>query len=417
MYQRNSETELMAALADTPVVLLNGARQTGKSTLAARLTGAGSATALTLDDATALAAATADPQGFVAGLGERVVIDEVQKAPGLFQAIKLSVDADRRPGRFLLTGSANVLLLPRMSESLAGRMEIVTLEPLSQGELRGRRESFIDALFAGNLPNLAGEPMASLTEIVVAGGYPEALARAAGRRRAAWFEAYITALLQRDVRDLANIEGLTEMPRLLALLAGRVGGLLNMSELARSTGIAQTTLKRYLTLLQATFLFRPLPAWSANLGKRLTKSPKVHLIDCGLTAHLAGHTAESLAANPMHLGGLLETFVVAELRKQAAWSDTRVKLFHYRTAAGREVDLVIEDAAGRIAGIEVKSARGVAAKDFAGIDALDQDAGGRLCAGVVLYTGEQVVAFGRNRFAVPVTALWAARADPRDESA
>jgi predicted AAA+ superfamily ATPase len=191
-----------------------------------------------------------------------VVIDEVQKAPGLFQAIKLSVDANRRPGRFLLTGSANVLLLRRISESLAGRMEIFTLEPLSQGELRGRRESFIDVLFGGNPATLRNEPQPSLTEVVVTGGYPEALARKSPKRRAAWFEAYVTALLQRDVRDLANIEGLTEMPRLLSLLAGRVGGLLNISELARGAGIAHTTLKRYLTLLQATFLLRPCTAAS-----------------------------------------------------------------------------------------------------------------------------------------------------------
>jgi predicted AAA+ superfamily ATPase len=205
---------------------------------------------------------------------------------------------------------------------------------------------------------------------------------------------------------LANIEGLTEMPRLLALLAGRVGGLLNLSELARGTGLAQTTLKRYLTLLRATFLFQPLPAWSTNLGKRLIKSPKIHLIDSGLAAHLAGHTLESLTENPMHLGGLLETFVVSELRKQATWAEARVKLFHYRTASGREVDIVLEDAAGRVVGLEVKAARSVTAKDFAGLDALAEQADGRLCAGVVLYGGDQVVSFGSNKLALPMERLW-----------
>lgn len=410
MYRRNCEPELTAALADTPVVLLNGARQTGKSTLVTTLTTAAAsgvaATLVTLDDATALAAATNDPQGFIAGLGPSAVIDEVQKAPGLFPAIKLSVDRDRRPGRFLLTGSANVLMLPRLSESLAGRMEILTLEPLSQGELHGHRESLIDAVFAGALPPLNPAVAADLKDIVIAGGYPEALSRAPGRRRDAWFAAYVTALLQRDVRDLANIEGLTDMPRLLTLLAGRIGSLLNMSELSRGTTIPQTTLKRYLTLLEATFLFRPLPAWSANLGKRLIKSPKIHLIDSGLAAHLAGHTADSVTRNPVHFGGLLETFVVGEIRKQAAWSATRTRLYHYRTVTGREVDLVLEDAAGRLVGIEVKAAASVSAKDFAGLDTLAEDSGGRLSAGICFYTGEQVVSFGRSRYALPVSALW-----------
>ncbi len=406
MYRRHCESDLYAALADTPVVLVSGARQTGKSTLVAALAAEPPPAYVTLDDATALAAATADPQGFLAGLGERAVIDEVQKAPGLFPAIKLAVDKDRRPGRFLLTGSANVLLLPRISESLAGRMEILTLEPLSQGELAGRRESFVDAVFAGELPQLAAADGRPLVQTVLAGGYPEALTRAPGKRRDAWFAAYVTALIRRDVRDLANIDGLTDMPRLLGLLAGRVGNLLNMSELSRGTGIAHSTLKRYLTLLEATFLFRPLPAWSANLGKRIVKSPKIHLIDSGLAAHLAGHSAESLARNPVHLGGLLETFVVGELRKQAAWSDTRVGLFHYRTAAGREVDLVLEDASGRIVGIEVKSAGSVCAKDFAGLDALGEDCGGRMRAAVVLYGGEQAVSFGAGRMAIPVSGLW-----------
>ncbi len=316
------------------------------------------------------------------------------------------MDRDRRPGRFLLTGSANVLALPRLSESLAGRMEILTLEPLSQGELHGRRETFIDAVFAGDWPPLSAATEPDLRGVVIAGGYPEALGRAAGKRRDAWFAAYVTALIQRDIRDLANIDGLTDMPRLLTLLAERVGGLLNMSELSRSTTIPHSSLRRYLALLEATFLFRPLPAWSANLGKRLIKSPKVHLIDAGLAAHLAGHTAESLARNPVHFGGLLETFVVGEVRKQAAWSDTRVRLFHYRTTTGREVDLVLENAAGLLVGIEVKAAGAVCAKDFVGLDALAEDSGGRLRAGIVLYAGAQAVAFGDGRFAMPISALW-----------
>jgi len=406
MYKRNIESELQAAIADTPVVLLNGARQTGKSTLARDFAQAHSIPYITLDDVTQLAAASSDAQGFLAGFGDRAVIDEVQKVPGLFPAIKMSVDRDRRPGRFLLTGSANVLLLPQISESLAGRMELITLLPLSQGELHGQRERFLDGVFAESLPVLQPDDAIDLKYAVLAGAYPEVIKRPAGKRRDAWFVAYITALLQRDVRDLANIEGLTDMPRLLSLLAARVGSLLNMSELSRSSGIPNSTLKRYLSLLQATFLFQPLPAWSSNLGKRLVKSPKIHLIDSGLTAHLAGVTRQSLDRDPVFFGHLFENFVVNELRKQTGWSDSRVNLHHYRTTTGREVDILLEDAAGRLVGLEVKTSATVVRKDFSGFDALSEDTGRQFVRGIVLYTGEQSVAFGENYMALPVSAIW-----------
>lgn len=406
MYARNIEAELHAALADTPVVLLNGARQTGKSTLAQSIAKASSVPYVTLDDATQLAAATSDAQGFLSRFGERVVIDEVQKAPALFPAIKMSVDQDRRPGRFLLTGSANVLLLPQISESLAGRMELVTLWPLSCGEIQSQQEHFLDGIFAQELPSLQARETSDLKDMVLAGAYPEVIQRAKGKRRDVWFAAYITALLQRDVRDLANIDGLTNMPRLLSLLAARVGGLLNMSELSRSSGIPNSTLKRYLSLLQATFMFQPLPAWSSNLGKRLIKSPKVHLIDSGLAAHLAGITHQSLDRDPMFYGHLLETFVVSELRKQMGWSQARVTLYHYRTTTGREVGIVLEDAAGRLVGMEVKASSTVERKDFSGLDALSEDMGSRFVRGLVLYSGKQAVSFSGNYVALPISALW-----------
>lgn len=406
MYQRNIESELQSAIADTPVVLLNGARQTGKSTLAQEFARTLAIPYVTLDEATRLAAASSDAQGFLAGLGDRAVIDEVQKAPGLFPAIKMSVDRDRRPGRYLLTGSANVLLLPQISESLAGRMELITLLPLSQGELHGQRERFLDMVFSETLPAFHSEDAFDLKDAVLAGAYPEVIHRPAGKRRDAWFAAYITALLQRDVRDLANIEGLTDMPRLLSLLAARVGSLLNMSELSRSSGIPNSTLKRYLSLLQATFLFHPLAAWSSNRGKRLIKSPKIHLIDSGLTAHLSGVTRQSMDRDPVFFGHLLENFVVNELRKQMGWSENRVNLYHYRTTTGREVDILLEDAAGRLAGLEIKSSATVVRKDFFGFDALSEDIGKRFVRGIVLYTGDQSVSFAENYQALPVTAIW-----------
>jgi uncharacterized protein len=408
MYQRNIAQHVQTAMRDTPVILLNGARQTGKSTLAKEVAGTLGGDYVTLDDATVLAGAIADPAGFLRVLGGMTVIDEIQKAPGLFPAIKKQVDIDRRPARYLLTGSANVLLLPRVSESLAGRMEIVTLWPLSQGELRNRSERFIDHLFAPELPRMARFMPRDhdVISLLATGGYPEAVARTDETRRHDWFNSYLTAILQRDVRDLANIEGLTDLPRLLALLAARSSGLLNTSELSRSSTIAQTTLKRYLSLLQITFLMEPLLAWSANLSKRLIKAPKVHLIDTGLATHLTGHAPQRLTNDPTLLGNLLESLVVMELRKQLTWSKIRARIFHFRTLAGKEVDVVLEDARGYLVGVEVKAAASVSKKDFSGLTVLADELGKKFVRGVVLYTGDTAVAFGDKLIALPLSALW-----------
>ena len=409
MLRRNIQERLQRTLQDTPVVLLAGARQTGKTTLARLLAEQAQASYVTLDDATVLAAASTDPIGFVRGLGGRAVIDEAQKAPALFPAIKVSVDGQRSPGRYLLTGSANIQFIPKVAESLAGRIEVLTLYPLSQGELSGKRELLIDRLFAGETP--AHDPVAKAIDLVAAvatGGFPEAIERTDETRRDAWFGAYLSAILQRDVRDIAHIEGLTELPRLLALLASRSGGLLNASDLARASAIPQTTLKRYLALLEATYLHQPLPAWSRNLGNRLVKAPKVHLLDSGLSSYLTGRNSAALRADAHAFGQQLETFVVAELRKHVTWQSTAVQLYHYRALrSSREVDVVLEDRRGAVVGIEVKAAATVQTKDFNGLKDLAAEAKGRFRAGVVLYTGDQPVAFGERLFALPVAALWA----------
>lgn len=412
MYRRNITGILLEALSDSPVVLVNGARQVGKSTLVRSLGESDHpARYLTLDDATVLSAANADPAGFLAGLPGAVVLDEIQRAPGLFLAIKAQVDQKRQAGRFLLTGSANVLLLPALSESLAGRMEIVTLWPLSQGELGNAQERFVDTLFA-ETPSFScdgGEDHDSLIARLLRGGYPEVVARPTADRRNAWFGSYVTAILQRDVRDLAHIEGLTDLPRLLSLLAARLGSLLNLAEISRSIAMPQTTLKRYMTLLQATFLVQPLPAWSGNLGKRLVKAPKLFLNDTGLAAYLAGMDEGRLERDAGWTGALLENFVVMELRKQAGWSKTPVGLFHFRTQTGQEVDVVLESRDGRVAGVEVKAASSVGVADFKGLRALAEAVGERFACGVVLYAGRNIVPFGGNLYAVPVSALWGTR--------
>jgi uncharacterized protein len=412
MYKRFLRPKLLAALADTPVVFLNGARQTGKSTLVRDLAeGERPARYLTFDDATILAAARHDPAGFVAGLEGPVIIDEVQHVPDIFPALKLAVDRDRRPGRFLLTGSANILLLPRVSESLAGRMEILTLWPLSQGEIEGVEENLIDRLFSAQfaLPRIPLKDAGTRDDIldkVARGGYPEARGRRTEERRRDWFGAYITTILQRDVREMANIEGLTDLPRVLTLLATRASSLHNLADISRSIDIPQSTLRRYLTLLETTFLLSPLPAWSSNLGKRLVKAPKLALSDTGLLTYLLGADRERLEEDSSVLGRALENFVVTELRKQSSWSKTKPQLFHFRTQSGQEVDVVMEDAGGRLVGVEVKASATVTGGDFKGLHALREMTGNRLTRGVVLYAGAEAVSFGSDLFALPLASLW-----------
>jgi predicted AAA+ superfamily ATPase len=408
MIKRNISQFVLDALSDTPVLLLTGARQTGKSTLVKTITEhSHPARYITLDNATVLAAVKHDPTGFLSGLDGPVVIDEVQRAPELFPAIKAEVDRNRRPGRFLLTGSANVLLLPRLSESLAGRMEILSLWPFSQGELEGIHELFVDSLFAAKFhPHpLPKESLSSLHTRVTNGGYPEAVSRTKEDRRRAWFESYITTILQRDIRDIANIDGLTSLPRLLAMIASRAPSLLNFSELSRTLAMPQSTLKRYMTLLEATFLIQHLPAWSGNLGKRLVKTSKLVMSDTGLMAHLLGANKERLATGGI-IGPLLENFVVMELIKQITWSSTKPQIFHFRTQTGQEVDIVLEDRAGKLVGIEVKASSTVTAQDFKGLRALAETTGKRFHRGIVLYTGAGSLPFGPELYAIPVNALW-----------
>ncbi len=413
MISRNITDNLMAALGDSPVVFLHGARQTGKTTLARWLSkNLHPARYLTFDDAGMLAAARNDPAGFLSGMEGPLIIDEVQRAPELFLAIKAEVDRKRRPGRFLLTGSADVLLLPHLSESLAGRMEILTLWPLSQGEIEGRKENFVDLVFKASFSPQTEKACSKLEYFkrVVTGGYPEILVRTSPKRKKAWFGSYITTILQRDIRDLANIEGLTELPRLLSLLAVRATSLLNFSEISRSLGMPQSTLKRYITLMETTFLIHIVPAWSGNLGKRLVKSPKLIVSDTGLMSYLLGLNDKRIASESPTSGVLLEDFAIMELYKQMSWSDTLPKIFHFRTQIGQEVDIVLEDAAGRVVGLEIKASTTPRAGDFKGLKVLADALGKRFVRGLLLYLGGEVIPFGVKLHALPVSSLWVAKA-------
>jgi predicted AAA+ superfamily ATPase len=409
MKQRFLAPQVMAALSDTPVVFVQGPRQAGKTTLVQNLYLQGyQARYLTLDDAAVLQAATADPQGFISGLPERVILDEVQRAPDLFLAIKHSVDKNRAPGRFLLTGSANAMLLPQASESLAGRMEVLPLWPFSQGEIGGVQENFIAACFATEFSpgRITGADWPTLVSKIVAGGYPEALARTKPDRRQAWFGSYVTTILERDVRDIANIQGLRELPKLLRLVAARSANVLNFNDLARDAGIAPTTLKRYWSLLEAVLLGITIPAWSGNLTSRLSKTPKLLIGDAGLLCYLLGLDEARLTDDSLMTGAALETFVGLELIKQLAWNSNAPRLFHYRTHAQQEVDYVLEDRSGRLVGIEVKKSASPSSSDFRGLRQLAEQTGEKFVRGILLYTGTESVSFGPGLHAVPISSLW-----------
>lgn len=411
MIRRHLAALLREALTDTPAVLINGARQTGKSTLVqsgdlARE----NRQYLTFDDPGLLAAAKRDPNGFIAGVNLPVTLDEIQHVPELFPAIKAAVDRNRQPGQFLLTGSANVMLLPRLSESLAGRMEVLTLWPFSQGELRGVTENFVDNLFSTGRANWSSKgTLASweeLLEIMVAGGYPPAVARHNPSRREAWFQSYVMTMLQRDIRDLASIADMTAIPRLLSVVAARAGSLLNFADLSRTMALPQTTLKRYFALLENTFLVQLLRPWARNLGKRVIQTPKVYLNDSGLLAYTLGASAGRLKTEGSLAGSVLENFVLMELRKQCSWSALKPEMFYWRTVSGQEVDFVLEDRTEKVVGIEVKAAATLGSNDVRGLQALANAVGKNWIRGVVLYSGTEVIPFASNLHAVPLNRLW-----------
>jgi hypothetical protein len=395
------------ALADTPVVLIHGPRQSGKTTLARHVGKLKEYAYYSFDDVGVRSAAKDDPAGFIAGLPDRVILDEVQRVPELFSTIKLAVDRDRTPGRFILTGSANILMIPRVSDSLAGRMEIISLHPLSRCEILGRRSGFIDDLFAGaGLMHQAERLGHGIAEIVAAGGYPAALSRTNERRRTDWYREYVETIAQRDIKDLARIREIEVLPQIVALAAAQTGQLFNLAELASPFRLSRPTIGDYVTLLEQVFLIQRLPAWHSNRLSRLIKTPKLHVGDTGVACAVLNHSAAALREDRPLLGHLLETWVVQELRRQAGWSQERIQFHHFRDKEGAEVDAVLERAGRQIAGIEVKLSGTVVAKDFRGLKKLREAVGSRFTAGVVLYDGEVSIPFGEGLFAVPLSRLW-----------
>ena len=407
MYPRFAEAHIRTALRDTRVVAISGPRQSGKTTLARRFAQQGR-TFLTLDNQAALNAAKSDPVGFVRGL-DRAVVDEVQRAPDVLLAIKQSVDEDTRPGRFLLTGSANLLTIKTINESLAGRVDFLPLYPLSRSErLRAKPPQFISKVFRNQIPkpaeSLSGD---DLLKLVVAGGYPDAIKRRGERRRQDWYRAYLKSIVEHDLPDVARLRSPGHLPRLLAIAARFAGQLTNLSEIGRSVGLDHKTAEHYVRVLEQLYLVQRVQPWFRNELSRLVKTAKLHFVDSGLLAAMRGHSVARLRSERGLLGPLLETFVFSELLKASAWANEPVSVYHYRDKDQLEVDFVLENAAGQIVGIEVKAAATVTRRDFGGLERVASAAGTAFVQGIVLYDGEQTLSFADNLRAAPLPALWA----------
>ncbi len=403
-------------LADTPVTVVQGARQVGKSTLVRQVVAGSGATFVTLDDSAAHQAALTDPESFVRQADGLLAIDEVQRAPALIRAMKGAVDDDRRPGRFLITGSANLLELPGAQDSLAGRAETIPLYGLSQGELEGSREDFIDRVLAGDADALRRRP-ATLSrheylEIICAGSYPEPLRRT-GRRRDAWFDNYLRRIVSRDARDVSRLMHLDRLPILVKILAANNAGELVLARVAADSGLPETSLRNYIALLESLYLVHRLPPWGNNLTSRAVGRPKVALLDSGLAARLAHLSPKAMAPGAADgaAGALFEAYATGELRRQAGWATSDVELFHFRHRDGYEVDVVIEDGHRDVAGIEIKATASPGKRHFRGLEFLRDKLGKRFQLGVLLYSGKTPLPFGDRLWALPYQTLWSATKD------
>ncbi len=405
LYPRRIETRVVEAMTDTPVVLIAGPRQAGKTTLVRQLANQG-LRYFTLDDALTLLAAREDPVGMIQSM-DRAIIDEIQRAPQLLLAIKKTVDEDRRPGRFLLTGSANLMALPTVADSLAGRMETLSLLPLSQSEMHGTTLNWLDNVFSGHLPKvstpLVGE---ALVEAVLRGGYPEAVSRASSRRRTAWARQYIDAIIQRDVRDVAGVDKLDQLPRFLRALAQVSGQMCNYTQLGGQVGLDHKTAARYVSVFEQMYLLKRVEVWASNRLKRMVKTPKVQFIDSGLLSTLLDLTPATAKQDRSRFGHVLETFVYGELLKHTTTADDDYRLLYYRDHDQFEVDIVIENAGGQLVGVEIKAAASIGLNDLRGLKRLASIAGDQLKLGVILYDGIETLPLGNRLWAMPISTLW-----------
>lgn len=406
-YVRYIQKNIRNALKDTAIVFIMGPRQSGKTTLVQSLLNE-NWQYITLDDQTQLNIAKSDPLGFIKHLSARhIAIDEIQRLPELLLAIKQTVDANRVPGRFLLTGSSNVLVLPHVADSLAGRIECIALDPLSECEIKQTKPSFLKKLTRNTAPHtteICGRNV--LTERLTRGCFPEPLQRGDAQRSNRWYKQYIHSLVQKDMHDLTHIDHPDKMLRLLRLTAHYSGKLMNLTALSNKIDLNRETTKKYLQLIEHLFLLRQVPAWHNNHHKRLIKTPKLHLTDTGLICAIRDINCDYLQQNPHEIGALLETFVINELHKQASWLDQDLRFYHYRNKDKVEVDCILENAKGDYFAIEIKASATLTPKDFAGLQHFKQRTGKHFRFGVLLYDGEHTAPLADNLFAVPIATLW-----------
>ena len=406
LYPRYIKPLLGEALKDSPAVLIHGPRQCGKTTLARMVGTPKKYEYISFDDDVLTESAKKDPIGFVNELPKRVILDEVQKVPNIFSALKKEIDNHRIPGRFILTGSANILRMPKLSDSLAGRMQILRLHPFSQEEFAGHKPYFLDALFKRKFKiKKIKQSKSELIDRIITGGYPAVFMRPSGRRRVNWYKDYIKTLVQRDILDLSKIHSIDTLPRLLTLSATQTSQLVNFTKLASAFQINRSTVCDYIALFEQMFFLEKLPPWHNNRLKRLIKTPKLHLGDTGLACALLGIGKSALKSNRSLLGQVLETFVLQELKRQSSYHKQHHSFFHYRDKKGFEVDIVIEKEQ-LVAGVEVKSSATVGASDFRGLYKLKKYIGKNLVCGVVLYNGEFSTSFGKGFYAIPLSTLW-----------
>ncbi|MFI4977897.1 MAG: ATP-binding protein [Solirubrobacterales bacterium] len=407
-FERHALPLVDEALGYARVVLLLGPRQAGKSTLLHELERRGTiGRTLTLDDNLTRQAALADPTGFAAGLDRPVAIDEVQRAPDLLLAIKQIVDRDDSPGQFLLTGSANVLTAPRILDALTGRTDMVVLWPLAQTEIEGSTSNLVDHLFDMRPPAIRDAPVgpAAWVQRAVLGGFPEVRTRPPGRLRSRWFEAYLASLVQRDLRELSDVQKLEEMPRLIRVLAAQAAGILVPDRLSQRVGLNARTIRSYVGLLETVFAVRVIPAWRPGITARERLAPKLLFADTGMLAHLLGARDDRAASDPQVVGKLYESFVASEISKLLTWAEHQANPYHYRRERN-EVDLVLEGPDGAIVAIEAKASASFGASDRRSLLQLRDALGERFRAGVILHTGAETVPIGERLWALPVSALW-----------
>jgi predicted AAA+ superfamily ATPase len=412
---RHLQPVLAELLADEPVVVLTGARTVGKSTLLAACAEVEGVQVLDLDDLPTRRAVAADLELFVgADRPTPVCIDEFQHVPQLLDAIKAELNKDLRAGRFVLTGSTRYGSLPTAGQSLTGRAHVVTMWPLSQGEINGVRETALDALISDPASLVVSDPAAATRadyeRIVLAGGFPLALARDSGRSRDRWFRDFVTLVVERDVLEIRKVRQRQVLPQVLRRLADQTGQVVNVANIADAVGLDATTVKDYLGLLEAVFLIHRLEPFTRSAANRAIRSAKAHVVDTGLGAHLIGLTSPKLAgrmpAALTQFGHLVETFAVNELMKQAGWADQEVEFSHFRTRDHQEVDLVIETAAGSVAAIEVKASGTVADHDFAGLRLLRDKLGDAFVGGAVVNLGQRSYTYEERLHVLPLERLW-----------